>query len=69
MDAIKPHGLLSRRASCRGRYHASSVVIFFAVALFGLVARISENGIDPRLSEAPQNLKNWPLWLSYAQRQ
>ena len=34
-----------------------------------LVACISKNGIDPRLSEAPQTRKNWPLWLSYAQRQ
>ena len=34
-----------------------------------LVAYISKNGIDPRLSEAPQTWKNWPPWLSYAQRQ
>jgi len=35
MDPVKPHGLLGRTTSCRGRYYASSVIIFFAVALFG----------------------------------
>jgi hypothetical protein len=32
MDPVKPHGLLGRRASCRGRYHALSLLIVATLA-------------------------------------